>query len=113
MAINKLSPAKISKTKPTDSEQLLSDGGGLFVRIRSKADGGAKSFRLAYRIDGKQRWLTLGNYEVMTLLDLLRQLVCSSSQTKQTSGRNRLVQLLDLMRDGDRIALTGRTRGPS
>jgi hypothetical protein len=62
MAINKLTDAAFRKIKPADTEQLLSDGGGLYIRVRSKDDGGAISFRLAYRIEGKQRWLTLGSY---------------------------------------------------
>jgi hypothetical protein len=41
---------------PNDKEQLVKDGGGLFVRIRPITDGGAVSFRLAYRIGGKLRW---------------------------------------------------------
>jgi hypothetical protein len=62
MALNKLTDVAFRKIKPTDVEQLLADGGGLYVRVRSKGDGGAISFRLCYRIDGKQRWLTLGGY---------------------------------------------------
>lgn len=45
--------------KATDKEQLISDGSGLVIRIRSKYDGGTISFRLAYRIADKQRWITL------------------------------------------------------
>lgn len=59
MAINKLSGTAFSKIAATDTEQIIADGGGMFVRVRAKADGGALSFRLAYRIEGKQRWITL------------------------------------------------------
>jgi hypothetical protein len=59
MAINKLTDLTLRKIKPTDKEQLLSDGGGLFMRVRPIADGGATSFRYAYRVDKKLRWLTL------------------------------------------------------
>lgn len=45
--------------KASDKEQLIADSGGLVIRIRSKNDGGTISFRLAYRIEGKQRWITL------------------------------------------------------
>ncbi len=59
MATNKLTDLALRKIKPTEREQLLSDGGGLFIRVRPVADGGAISFRYAYRVDKKLRWLTL------------------------------------------------------
>jgi integrase len=69
MAINKLTDAVFCKIKPANTEQLLSDGGGLYVRVRSKEEGGAISFRLAYRLENKQRWVTLGRYPVMALAE--------------------------------------------
>lgn len=44
---------------PKEEEQTLSDGGGLFLRIRALKDGGATTFRFCYRFEGKQRWLNL------------------------------------------------------
>jgi integrase len=73
MAINKLTDATFRKTKPSASEQLLSDGGGLYMRVRPAEEGGAISFRLVYRIGGKQRWLTLGGYPVMSLAEARRK----------------------------------------
>jgi hypothetical protein len=67
--LNKLKDAEFRKIKSTDTEQLLTDGGGLFVRVRSAVDGGSVSFRLAYRVDGKQKWLTVGTYPTMSLKD--------------------------------------------
>ena len=66
-AINKLKDVAFRNIKPTDSEQLLADGGGLYVRVRSAKDGGAVSFRLTYRINGKQKWLNVGTYPTMSL----------------------------------------------
>jgi integrase len=66
-SVNKLTDAAFRNIKPTDKEQLLADGGGLYVRIRSTSDGGAISFRLAYRVDGKQKWMTVGTYPTMSL----------------------------------------------
>ena len=65
--INKLKDTAFRSIKPTEAEQLLADGGGLFVRVRSIKDGGAVSFRLAYRIEKKQKWLTVGTYPTMSL----------------------------------------------
>lgn len=59
MALNKLTDLKLRNLKPSIIEQNIADGGGLFIRVRAEADGGSISFRLAYRFEGKQRWLTL------------------------------------------------------
>lgn len=65
--INKLSDTAFRNIEPINKEQLLADGGGLYVRVRSIEDGGAVSFRLTFRIERKQKWLTLGTYPTMTL----------------------------------------------
>ncbi|WP_341327867.1 Arm DNA-binding domain-containing protein [Methylotuvimicrobium sp. KM2] len=59
MANNKITDLAFRKLKPGDKERLVSDGGGLYIRIRSVADGGAISFRLKYRVDGKIKWANL------------------------------------------------------
>jgi integrase len=103
MAINKLTDAAFRKIKPTEAEQLLADGGGLFVRIRSKDDGGAISFRQVYRIDNKQRWLTLGSYPVMSLAEareqrdscksLVKKGIDPGLEKRNETSRNRQAQL--------------------
>jgi integrase len=103
MALNKLTDAAFRKVRPSDAEQLLSDGGGLFVRVRSENDGGAISFRLAYRIEGKQRWVTLGSYPVMSLAEArVRRDECKALaktgidpglEKKNEVNRNRQAQL--------------------
>jgi integrase len=59
MAINQIKELTFRNLKATESEQLIKDGGGLFVRIRPIANGGGISFRLAYRFDGKLKWADL------------------------------------------------------
>lgn len=59
MAENLLTDKAFRNLKPIDKEQLVPDGGELYVRIRKKLDGGAISFRVKYRIEGKQHWATL------------------------------------------------------
>ena len=66
MIKNKLTPLEVKNLKPSSKDQLISDGDSLFLSIRSVGNGGAKSFRMAYRINGKQSWLTL---EKNTLAD--------------------------------------------
>jgi integrase len=59
MATNRIKPLTFKHLKPTDKEQLIPDGGNLYVRVRPVTDGGAVSFRFFYRFEGKQKWLTL------------------------------------------------------
>ncbi len=59
MAINIIKPLAFLHFKAIESEQLIKDGGGLFVRIRPIANGGGVSFRLAYRFEGKLKWADL------------------------------------------------------
>ncbi len=59
MAINKIKPLTFKHLKPTDKEQHINDGGGLYVRVRSIADGGGVGFRFRYRFNEKQQWLNL------------------------------------------------------
>ena len=59
MAINKIKPLSFKHLKATDKEQHINDGGGLYVRVRSIADGGGVGFRFRYRLDGKQSCLNL------------------------------------------------------
>lgn len=66
MAINKIKPLTFKHLKATDSEQQISDGGNLYIRVRSLENGGAISFRFRYRFEGKHTWL---NLKATTLAD--------------------------------------------
>jgi len=59
MAQNKLTDLAYRNLKATDKTQMVSDGGGLLVRVRSFKDGGTKSFMFDYRFEGKQCRITL------------------------------------------------------
>jgi integrase len=59
MALNKITDMAFRNLKPNDKVQIIADGGGLIVRVREKKDGGAISFMLSYRFEGKQRQMTL------------------------------------------------------
>lgn len=69
MAINRIKPLSFKHLKATNKEQLIPDGGNLYVRIRPISDGGAKSFRFFYRFEGKQKWLTLESTELPAARD--------------------------------------------
>jgi len=59
MAEKIIKPLALKNFKPAEKEQNIKDGGNLYVRIRSIADGGAVSYRYYYRFEGKQYWLTI------------------------------------------------------
>lgn len=102
MALNKLTDLRLRNLRPTIIEQNIADGGGLYVRVRSANDGGSVSFRLAYRFEGKQRWLTL---KATTLADarlgrdqykaILKQGIDPALEIKLISERKRAAQLAE------------------
>jgi len=52
--------------KPLKTQKKLTDGGGLYLLV---LPSGGKSWRLAYRFEGKQKALALGKYPAVSLLD--------------------------------------------
>ena len=59
-----LSDTTVRTAKPSDKAQKLFDGNGLFLFI-SKT--GAKSWRMKYRIQGREKLMTLGTYPALSL----------------------------------------------
>lgn len=113
MAINQITDLAYRKLKPTDKEQLIKDGAGLFVRIRSISDGGAISFRLAYRFEGKQRWITLkakslpdARSERDDYKTMVKQGIDPGTETKLIAERNRAAQLAEQAELARQQALT-------
>jgi integrase len=64
MATNLLNDRKIKLAKPTDKEFLLSDGRGLYLRIRPN---GARDWLFIYTFAGKRRKMGLGSLELVSL----------------------------------------------
>lgn len=64
MAKNLLNDTALRAIKPTDKDQLISDGSGLFLLI--KPDG-KKWWRFVYTFEGKRKALSLGVYPQTTL----------------------------------------------
>ena len=54
-----LTDTTIRKVKPTDKPQRLFDGGGLYLEV---APSGGKWWRLKYRVEGKEKRISLGVY---------------------------------------------------
>jgi len=61
-----LTELEVRKTKPTDKQQKLTDGGGLYLLIHPN---GGKYWQMAYRFGGKQKTLSLGVYPEISLAD--------------------------------------------
>lgn len=61
-----LTDAQIKSFKPGKKRVRKSDSGGLFMDLMPS---GKKVFRLAYRFDGKQRTLVIGEYPTVKLAD--------------------------------------------
>jgi hypothetical protein len=62
--INKLTDLAVKNAKPGNTTRRISDGGGLFLEIRSN---GSKYWRLAYRFNKKQKLLALGVYPQVSI----------------------------------------------
>lgn len=59
-----LTEAQCKATKPKEKAYKLFDGGGLYLWVSPK---GAKTQRVAYRYEGKQKTISLGNYPLLSL----------------------------------------------
>jgi integrase len=66
MAKALLKDVTIRNTKPTDKDQRLNDGDGLYILIKPT---GAKWWRLDYSFNGKRKTLSLGTYPDTSLTD--------------------------------------------
>ncbi|MDG0025954.1 integrase arm-type DNA-binding domain-containing protein [Trinickia sp. Y13] len=61
-----LTDMAIRNAKPTEAQQKLFDGGGLFLLIKPS---GGKRWVLKYRFGGKEKSLALGTYPAVPLVD--------------------------------------------
>ena len=103
MAESKITDLAYRNLKATNKVQMISDGGGLFVRIRAAADGGAKSFMFDYRFDGKQLRITLKGVKTLPearrlckdYKDWLKQGLDPNLERKLEAERNRAAQLAE------------------
>ena len=62
-----LTQLQVKNTKATSKPLKISDGGGLFLLVRSPHPNDSKYWRLAYRFAGKQKTLALGVYPAISL----------------------------------------------
>ncbi|MEY8689622.1 MAG: tyrosine-type recombinase/integrase [Leptothrix sp. (in: b-proteobacteria)] len=97
-ANNTLTDAAIRKAVPGDKPRKLSDGGGLYVELQPS---GARWWRLKYRIDGKEKRLSLGVYPAVTLAqarvkrDEARALVAAGTDPSEARKTDKASQQRD------------------
>ena len=98
-----LNDRQIKNAKPaeTGKKTKLFDGGGLYLEV---TPAGGKVFRLKYRIDGKEKTLTIGKYPTVSLAEAraaaenARRLLVSGqdpSEAKQQEKRERQAAALN------------------
>ena len=78
-----LKDVTLRNIKPTDKDQRLNDGGGLYMLIKPN---GAKWWRLDYTIEGKRKTISLGVYPDVSL---------SLAREKRQDYRQQIAQGID------------------
>ena len=78
-----LTDIAVRNAKPTDKQQKLFDGGGLFLLV---TPAGGKRWVLKYRFNGKEKSLALGTYPEVSLVE---------ARKRRASARELLVQGVD------------------
>ena len=66
VALISLSNTAIHSARPSEKAKKMFDGGGLYLEV---APRGGKWWRLKYRVDGKEKRLSLGTYPDVSLKD--------------------------------------------
>ena len=66
MPTDKLSDARIRAVRPGPAARKLFDGGGLYLFV---SPTGAKTWRLAFRLEGRQQQVSLGAYPAVSLAE--------------------------------------------
>lgn len=83
MANELLTDVTVRNTKPTEKDQRLNDGRGLYLLIKTT---GAKWWRFDYTFGGKRKTLSLGVYPDTTL---------SNARSKANTARNNVANEID------------------
>lgn len=96
-----LNDRQIKHSKPKDKPYKLTDGNGLYLHI---TPAGGKLWRLKYRIDGKEKTLSIGKYPHLSLVEAreaaenarkMKAQGIDPSQAKQQAKAERQAALLN------------------
>lgn len=69
MAENKFTDKQLRALKPTDREQNVGDGGGLWVRVLPASKGGTINFYYRFTSQGRERRYNCGSYPATSLAE--------------------------------------------
>lgn len=83
MAENKLTDKALRALKPTDTEQTIGDGGGLWVRVLPHNKGGTVNFYYRFEFHGKERRYNCGTYPATSLAQARENRNQARAQVKQ------------------------------
>jgi hypothetical protein len=94
---NKLTDKHLRAAKPLDTEQVLGDGGGLWVRLLPASKGGAVNFYYRFQVAGKERRYNCGTYPETSL---------AQARERRNAARNLVRMGIDpvLQENNDRMA---------
>ncbi|MBF0803454.1 MULTISPECIES: DUF4102 domain-containing protein [unclassified Neisseria] len=95
-----LNNRQIKNAKPAEKPYKLADGGGMFLQV---TPAGGKLWRLKYRIDGKEKLLSIGKYPAVSLSEArkaaenARRLLAAGQDpaAKQQAKQKRQIALLN------------------
>lgn len=87
----KLTARQIDTAKPREKAYKLADGGGMYLEV---FPNGTKSWRLKYRIAGKEKRVVFGTYPLLTLAEA--RIKCSEAKKLLSEGGDPGQQKQDL-----------------
>ena len=94
MAESKFTDKALRALKPTNREQLVGDGGGLWVRILPVHKGGTVNLYYRFQINGKERRYNCGSYPGTSLAEARRKRNAARELVKQ--GIDPVEQAVDI-----------------
>ena len=99
MAESKLTDKRLRSLKAAQNEQVIGDGGGLWIRVLPAAKGGAINFNYRFQFLGKERRYNCGTYPATSLAE---------ARMRRNQARQLVADGLDptLKKAADRAAAT-------
>ena len=104
----KLTATEIKASKPKDKAYKLSDGGGMYLEI---FPNGTKSWRLKYRIGGKEKRVVFGVYptvslaEARTKRDEAKRILAAGGDPGQEKQAEKQAKVMAVANSFERLAL--------
>lgn len=104
----KLTATEIKASKPKDKAYKLSDGGGMYLEI---FPNGTKSWRMKYRVGGKEKRVVFGVYPTVTLAeartkrDEAKRILAAGGDPGQEKQAEKQAKVMAVANSFERLAL--------